>query len=265
MLWILQKNLFNEKRYITLVETLERMNIPRLLVKPLPFTSRLIPDDWDLTLQTPLEDIPEPLVPEGPKWVMGTYTLARIAQERGWWPGSFLENLNYLDWQWSDNYLLNPNAYVTTPKKAQLPEGDFFCRPLADSKVFSGGIFNRAGFIEWRDSLPVDGEACPSTQILIAPVKEIYTETRFWIVNGRIVTGSEYKRGGYTYYTSSVDPGAYNFTEQAIYQWTPNQAFVIDIAYTSEGYKIIEVNNMNSAGLYEANVGKLIEAIEGLV
>ena len=42
------------------------------------------------------------------------------------------------------------------------------------------------------------------------------------------------------------------------------QAFVIDTADTPEGPRVIECNNFCSAGLYAANVGKIVEAIEAL-
>jgi hypothetical protein len=34
------------------------------------------------------------------------------------------------------------------------------------------------------------------------------------------------------------------------------------VAYTSEGYKIVEFNNFNASGFYACNVQKIIEAIE---
>jgi len=46
-----------------------------------------------------------------------------------------------------------------------------------------------------------------------------------------------------------------------INDYQPSIAFVIDIVLTNNGYKIIEINNINSAGLYDANIMKIIEAI----
>ena len=52
------------------------------------------------------------------------------------------------------------------------------------------------------------------------------------------------------------------YVKNMIQIWTPAKAFVLDIASTPYGYKVIEINNINTAGFYDANVGKLIEAIE---
>ena len=43
------------------------------------------------------------------------------------------------------------------------------------------------------------------------------------------------------------------------------RAFVLDIAETPEGFCIIEVNNINSAGVYAANVSQLVQEIDQMV
>jgi len=43
--------------------------------------------------------------------------------------------------------------------------------------------------------------------------------------------------------------------------WQPADAFVLDIALTHNGYKVLEVNCLNSAGFYAADVSKLVQAI----
>ena len=42
------------------------------------------------------------------------------------------------------------------------------------------------------------------------------------------------------------------------------RAFVLDVADTLEGPKVIEVNNFNSAGLYACDVGKIVDAVEAM-
>ena len=44
----------------------------------------------------------------------------------------------------------------------------------------------------------------------------------------------------------------------------PAKAFVIDIARVDGEFKIIEINNLNSAGFYASDVQKIIAAIEEL-
>ena len=41
-----------------------------------------------------------------------------------------------------------------------------------------------------------------------------------------------------------------------------NEAFVMDLALTEHGYKIVECGCMNSAGFYRADMQKLLIALE---
>ncbi len=61
-----------------------------------------------------------------------------------------------------------------------------------------------------------------------------------------------------------VDDPAIAFTQHLVDQWCPARGFVLDIALTDNGYKVVEINCLNSAGLYASNVGKLVVAIEGM-
>ena len=49
-----------------------------------------------------------------------------------------------------------------------------------------------------------------------------------------------------------------------IKNYNPAQAYVIDIAAIDDCFKIIEINNINSVGLYAANVDKFIISIMDL-
>jgi hypothetical protein len=82
---------------------------------------------------------------------------------------------------------------------------------------------------------------------LLAPLTEIFSEYRFLVVDGEVVTGSQYK-----YAQSMVD------------LWNPNRAFAIDIALTKNGYKVIEINSINSAGFYHCDIGKFVNAINNM-
>jgi uncharacterized protein YuzB (UPF0349 family) len=52
------------------------------------------------------------------------------------------------------------------------------------------------------------------------------------------------------------------FAEAMVENWQPDRAFVIDVASTDEGYKVIEYNCLNSAGFYASDVAKIVNAIE---
>ena len=106
------------------------------------------------------------------------------------------------------------------------------------------------------DPLTVD------TEVLIAQPVSIFTETRCWVVDGSIVTVSGYKRGKHVVYTPGADDEVVAFAQACIEEWVPNSAFVLDVAQTPAGCKVVEVNCLNAAGFYAADVLKLVSAIE---
>lgn len=85
------------------------MSIPKVFVKPVPFTDKLISADHDLSKGVDVDDLEDIILPDGPAIAIGSYTLSKIAAKRGWKPGAFLDNLSYDIWsaKWGDD-ILNP-------------------------------------------------------------------------------------------------------------------------------------------------------------
>lgn len=270
MLWVLQNNFTSEPGYVRLVDGIERLGLPHVIVKPVPFTHRLLPADTVTdNARVDVEQLPEAVVDAGqPIFPMGSYTLARIGQARGWAPGAQLQNLDYPTWAsaWGGERLLNPNARIASFKDADFVEESMFIRPVEDSKSFAGKVYGRA---EWRGfcdrvletarpSDPLHGD----TAVLLAPPVTIHSETRCWVVDGVVVTVSGYKRGARVVYDAHVDDEVVAYARACVDAWTPNRAFVLDIAQTARGCRIVEVNCLNAAGFYAGDTLKLITALE---
>lgn len=104
--------------------------------------------------------------------------------------------------------------------------------------------------------------------IIIAPLTKIYTENRFFVIDGVIVTGSLYKRGSQVCYQNLdggvADPELMSFARAMVDTWQPNRAYTLDIASTSEGYKVIEINAINSSGFYACDMAKYAFAINDM-
>lgn len=272
MFWVVQSNLYKEVNFQILINSLKRMQIDFALVKPLSFTLKLTHPDFDLNGQD-IHDIPEPFIDNRQNiMVCGAYTMAKIAKDRGWTPGAFLnENFNFNSWcsGWGAHHMLNEEAITAKVKDIDIPIhwNKFFARPTEDTKSFSGTVFNKPDFEDWLKKLKemnskatLNGE----TTIMIAPLKNIYCEYRLFVVDKKIVTGSLYKLRDQVIYSEILDENVLSFAKEMIQEWTPDRAFVLDIAITDEGMKIIEVNNINSSGFYKADVGKFIMAIEDM-
>lgn len=270
MLWLLQSNFFREAGYARLVETLARLSLPYVVVKPVPFTQRLVRADVDTShARVDVDELPDVEIDATqPVVSMGSYTLARIAEQRGYRPGAWLRGLDYRAWStaWAPERLLNPRARVARFGDADFDDEVAFVRPVEDSKAFAGKVFERGEWRGWKRRVLETAQATDplnvDTEVLLAPPATIFTETRCWVVDGRIVTVSGYRRGKHVVYTPGADDEVLAFAQQCIEAWVPNDAFVLDVAQTPDGCKIVEVNCLNAAGFYAADVLKLVSAIE---
>ncbi len=268
MHWILQSNLFNEAAYQVLLETLERFKIPHSIHKVVPFIGQLVP---------------EPELDTKNVMCMGAYSLRHAARVNGWNPGVFdLEPFDFTQQlaKWGD-LMLNADSKVLPFKDVIFPEGEdlMFMRPIHDSKVFAGKVFERQEFLDWQRGVCVLQEdygdsLTGSTMVQICKPKQIYAEYRFWVVRGQLVTWSLYKRGDRVIYSSDVDMHVKRFAHDvarcgditmSMFPDPANQphlAYVLDVCETPDGMRIVETNTLNSAGLYAADIPALVHALE---
>lgn len=270
MHWILQDNLFDEQAYQHLLETLQRFDIPHSIHKVIPFIGELTPE-----IQLDTQNV----------ICMGSYSLRHSAKKFGWNPGVFdLEPFPFpIQREMWGRHMLNYDSVVVPFKDVHIGEKRKFLRPIEDSKVFAGRVFDHYEFQDWQtkvvlmdDDLPpgaiVDGiqvtNLSRNSLVQVSPVHEIYNEYRFWIVKGEIVTASEYKRGDRVIYSSDVPDVYHDFVNEMIATWEPHEAFVIDVCSVPDdgtkwkGIKIVEINTLNSAGFYAADMQKLVMALE---
>ena len=85
-------------------------------------------------------------------------------------------------------------------------------------------------------------------------------------MQGEVITASGYKVGSIKRYSppEHVDARITRFARECAAIWSPNDAFVLDVADTADGLEIIEINNLNSAGFYKADMQKLVFALNAL-
>jgi hypothetical protein len=174
--------------------------------------------------------------------------------------------------------MLNADSEVKAFRDVVLTEPTFI-RPIDDSKYFAGKVFEPDEWNTWRAGIVDAGydygnSLRPETLVQVCKPKVIYAEYRYWIVDGAIVTRSLYKRGNRIIYDNNVDMRfdryvsvvIRNDNTLAVYnppKWLP-PAFVIDVADTPNGIKIVEINTLNSAGFYAGNVQDIVLALEFL-
>jgi hypothetical protein len=217
--------------------------------------------------------------------------MRHYAKKMGWNPGVYdCEPYNHkmLNLVFGDK-MLNYDATFTTFKNSRVyvrmcidQFGAVFIRPIHDTKVFAGVVYTDfEEFERWWKGVCVleedDGTSLrKDTEVMVAIPQKIASEYRFFVVDGDIITGSQYKIGNRIQY-KEVDKNdtpfiiAKEFLKDALFNINL-RSYVIDFALmyndnisidSRYDYKIIEVNTMNSAGMYACDVQKIVMALEG--
>lgn len=94
----------------------------------------------------------------------------------------------------------------------------------------------------------------------VAPVKKINAEYRFFVVAGRIITWSQYAKNNEMIISSNV-PRHVGMWLAPLVKDTIGY-YVVDVADTPEGLRVIETNTLNSSGLYDCDIVKLVTALK---
>lgn len=260
MHWIIQNNIYSEEGFDVLITALKTLDLPYSIHKCVPFVGELDP---------------EPKPTQDRVIVMGSYTLALQAQKRGWKPGAFItDELDYRKQlvRWG-SAMFNHDAVFTTFGKVEPQEKPFFIRPVHDTKSFSGYVTDWPSFQQWQstelrhaDKYPDDVYSgrilSQDTEVMVCPNRRIYNEYRIWVVKGKAVAWSQYKIGTMKLYRADVDQRILDFAERQAAIYSPAPAFVLDVFEAEDGLFIGEINNLNAAGFYKANMGKLLMALE---
>jgi hypothetical protein len=258
MQWILQE--FEDTHKLSVA--LDRMGISYSLHKVVPFVGELTP---------------EPEVPD-PKSVVifGAYSVWRYAEAHGYWPGVFKLRPFIGEAPWKPYILNGPDALFLRLREipARLADDDrlWFLRPVEDSKELPGTVKSSTEILEIaRKVLALDPEDLPQgslrhdTLLMLCRPVRIQKEWRTWVVRARVVTYSLYKEGNRVVYRREIDDDALAFAHKIV-DLNPDYstAYVLDVCRTEEGLKLLETNCINSAGFYDADLMKIVSAIEAI-
>jgi hypothetical protein len=173
---------------------------------------------------------------------------------------------------WGKENLLNGSAIVSRFANVRI-DGPTFIRPCEDLKTFTGRIIEEDELTKWQFSINEGEHSSDSivltndTMVMVSPVKQILREWRFFVVGGKVISGSQYRDVYGLSESEMVDSYIYDYAQQMVNLWKPADCFVIDIAGTSsckDGYElsILEVNCLNGSGLYQCDAAKIFGAIE---
>ena len=235
MHYIIQENVFREQHYDMLRKSIERMGLPYTTVRIFPFIEKItslsdIPEGMnDLTVQDyhigayNVDELPDFDPGTDNVFVFGAIKLARIVSKKGWHPGSMMnDNHDYMVYKeyYKDNLLNYDSQIFKTSDKFECRQGERkFIRPTQDTKSFTGTVFTKSEWDEFIENHLYNYRSeifNENTFIQVSTVKEIHKEIRFWVVDGKIITGSQYRLGNQTIYDEYYEDEAKEFAQNMV-------------------------------------------------
>lgn len=199
----------------------------------------------------------------------GSCKLTRISQKRGWRGNCFNPaTFDVAVWNANRDDMLNSDAIHMTVKdapdffKGKCLTDKWFIRPSEDLKAFNGTVTEAEEIVQWMQSTESGNFSfTEDTPIIIAPVKKIYSEARFFIVGGVVVDGSYYRVGNRLLSSHIDSDDTYIEMQKLADKWLPHECCVMDVADTDDGPKVIEFNTLNSSGFYDHDIRVIVEAV----
>jgi hypothetical protein len=272
-LWILQSNLRDhEEELRAMVAALQGLVLPWAAIPVLPFEEELRDIEWD-----------------GPRVFYGSCSLVKkVAAEARRSDPIFFDDRTFRPSFWGRALgvrWLNHDAVFTTVGDLldhlaspdaeshlgwQLLDGPIFLRPDADLKAFVGQVIDlreapklldgwSAGFANFGRDLP----------ILVAHPQEIYNETRVWMVDNEAVAAVQYRHHGKRVIRlfDDLPPGMGRFAEECAWRFgSSHPVFVLDVAETPAGMKVVEINSFHASGFYHPDaVLPVVRAVSNYV
>ena len=251
MHYIIQENLFREEGHAKLIKCLDRFDISYELVNVRPFIE-------EVEYITDRKDV----------FVFGSLKLARLSKKYGWNPGALVtENHDYNVYSkfYKENLLNHDSRVINFGDDFHWQYDQQFIRPCLDSKSFTGKVYEKQEWDDFKTRMlthPDDTTLRPDSLIQVAMPKRITQEVRCWVVNGKIITQSTYRRGSFLVYDNIVDDDALEFAQKMVDLYQLAETFVIDVCLTDNGWKIVECGSTSCAGFYDADMQKLVMGLE---
>lgn len=187
-------------------------------------------------------------------------------------PTTDWESFGFLNWMTRyGEFALNNNYFA-------LPYGDLkrrwrdieyyfghppelFIRPNSGVKTFPGHVFKLEDYQRLANPLDIHRD----TIVILANTDTILREYRVLIVNKKVVSGSQYMKGGDLSIEShaTVPPTVWYYAESVAEAIDGNDLpiCVIDIAETYTGLSLLEINRFESSELYGMDYSRVVSAV----
>ena len=175
--------------------------------------------------------------------------------------GKELMNESYMMMGMNDLYRLKDKLIKKFKTK-------FFIRPSNGYKSFPGQIINCDDFDkDYHTLIQSYGGLDMNQLIVISPYKNITNESRFAIIDGEIVDGCIYMIDGEKITERLFDQLSFNYVDKIKNLYHPDDAYTLDIAFNEKNkqYKVLEINSLCCAGLYQMDLNKIVCSMNKMV
>ena len=291
--WLIEKDLHEIEFYQRMHVALDKCNIPWLDQSYTPADNNLAKDYLTLLLSIPSEDRERTLfVPYGSvDYIKGCHACELMTYKTRHPPFWTFFDLHKLSFeQYTVNgakYMLNQSFVIITYAELKRRRDWFFdkigkdigkgkaifVRPVSNDKVFTGRLFYEDSFereiVYMGYSKPPVMD--PALLVVVAPPVPLNKEYRFAVVDKKIVASTCYQQweNGLPDNEEIQGCDSVRVTEYAQRiasdpDFSPDDAYILDVADTPDGPGMIEIGSINSAGWYAMDCEAVIMAIAKL-
>lgn len=247
--WVVQKNLIEEDGYYGLCMAVKQQEF-----KCTTFT--MMPDD----------DMPI-IMNDMPTVFYGTTFMVQAVVESNFWKPAVWFNHDNFRFEsyhkaWGElmfNYPFEKTTIQKVLDSDRKPLDVFFMRPDKDLKEFTGCAIEFRELLEWQEDGNIDVPL--DTVVITAEAKEIAHEWRLVILDGKVLTQSQYMKDGKFAPSPDVPKAVIDLASQASDIWTPERIFSLDIAEANDKLSIMECNCFNCSGLYAMNKHAIVREV----
>lgn len=260
--WVIQTNLLNDLSVNGVWYAAEEAGAVAVSAEVIPFQDELGNEAELQALEVETDRVVIPY---------GSTKLTRISQQRGW-RGNCFDPKTFQTNVWNekrDDMLNHDSAQIMIKDAADFFKGTilankWFIRPVEDLKAFNGTVTEAEEIIQWMgnvESSKFSKHFNSETLVSISPVKKIYSESRFFVVDGKVVDGSYYRMAGQLQINPVHQIETLEFAQEMAEKWLPHKCCVMDLADTDDGIKVIEFNTINGSGFYANDIRKIVFAM----
>jgi hypothetical protein len=250
-IWILQSNIFTDN-HEQLKQSLTKLGVEYKTHKYTPFWGD---ESW------------KELVTENrPVVFYGSLNFAQqIKKQSAWYPGVYCD----LDQLKCSSYYQKFNRHMLNSDYWMLPFGDLknkmsqirdcfgervFIRPDSGFKVFTG----KDVYIgDIPDFVKSNTTVSPNEICLVCSYRGISEEYRTIICDGEVVTGSRYM-SNFKHDEGECPKEVLTFANNVVECVEFDEPYALDVAVTSNGMLILELNSFSCAGFYKCDLDEIV-------